>query len=375
MNSWKSCLVSDINSDAFKEDSNRTEDYSAFENEFIDWMIKSSYYGGKLDESEFSLPFGNYHRFAVDCYSSSLNRRFQGIGRSENRLTAVSKAFGEALERIVAFDVMREDLEPSHSVTITNGDTLIKRFNDKQPVCILPKELRTSNGWAIHFDVNIAIRSSIFESIERHILLLTFLKDNWSGFYYNDSPSFQGINLRSLLSKYSIGGFSAGMCLSQTNGHGGITMGYLSDSTKNIATSEGWKKSFFESVEQALHFKMKKAEPDPRAVEYGYRDIEKNQLYYLVNNYDHNENTAFENLVSTSITSIFDVANTNLMVFDVQKKMGLNFPMFAAYTFGGDMIPLFFSEASNNFDARSYILAVIRKNRLPEIIPQYHPIL
>ena len=372
---WKDCSVSDLGEVDVSRVNLHAEIHHEHECSLLDWIVQSRYLASNLEEQVFALPFGTYYRFTVECFLPHLGKKVLGIGRSANRVSAASKACGEALERIVAFEAMVENISSVTQVDICDGNISTRKISECKHDVFPPKELRNSNGWAIHFDMNSAILSSVIECLERHILLFSYLKEGWDAFYRGECPSYEDVKLSSLVSKHGVGGFSAGICLSQTRDHHGVTLGYLSDSSDNIWQSAGWKKAFFESIEQALFFKGKPAESDPKSAEFCYGEIEKNQLYFLRREHDLDEGSPFEDLNNTPINDAFKKVSANLVVLDVSRKLGLGFPMYAAYTYGGDMIPLYFRSALDSLTAHEYLSSILRANGLSGPIAEYHPIL
>ncbi|MBL7542856.1 MAG: hypothetical protein JNL11_03525 [Bdellovibrionaceae bacterium] len=199
------------------------------------------------------------------------------------------------------------------------------------------------------------------EAIERHLLLLTFAKYGWNGFFEIDQMQMNNYKFRSVVSKISLAGFSGGMSLCQSPSYKGISFGYLADITRKIATSEKWEQAFYESYDL---IRVKEANPTAQM----QKDLIGRELEYYLN-------TPFEHSFANEgqIIELKKELHSNLAVIDLNESLNLPVPFYAAVVHGGDLLPLYFTDLLTN-NGKKYIQDLCERWELSEL-PERHPIL
>ena len=91
-----------------QDQANLTSNLVQWQSQLLEWSSKNPQYIGAIEERIFQLPSGPFHSFCLTSKSPSLGRNFVGIGRSQSRLEAASKAVGEGIERIVGAEVLNQ---------------------------------------------------------------------------------------------------------------------------------------------------------------------------------------------------------------------------------------------------------------------------
>lgn len=353
---FKSGLLYNLNilQDKSKEDS--TEAYGSL---FLEWASTKSPLSLSVYENKVQFKEKSFYRYSVQGATTN-GKVFSGFGRSQNQTKAAMVAVMETLERFICKSVLKnESLQPKLGVIIRDGTISFTEAIKSQE---LPTEgFHSSNGWALHFDAKAAAESAAREALERHILLSTYIESGWGGFSFTDSVQYENRRLIPAMANNTCGGFAAGMVLTKGSESKGSTFGYLCDKFAGFNASSRWANAFHESFEQWEDLKKGQKSKTPSL-------IESTQWHYF-----ENEITEFQ--PQTWIPKIqLEVAQTNLLAFDLQKVLSTPFPLFAAFAFGGDLLPLAFkqklsSQELMNFESKLKGLGVY--NSLPEV----HPIL
>ncbi len=332
------------------------------QNQFLSWAVNSKYFEG-IKEYSFSFNKKNYFSFVskakyknLDCF---------GYGRSLNKKEALLKSVGEAIERYVMLKYFKEDSLFCRKAIIENGKFIIKE--KQKSVLNLPKNLRTSNGWAVHTDKFLSVNNAVKEAIERHILLKTYLTFGFSGFRLINLLDSQGFQFQSLVSNLKEAGFSAGMLLTGHKLFTGASFGYLCDRANNILDSNKWEQAFFESYASILAYK-KSYERDRNYLKGG--DVVKRNMDYWI---DSNGSDFQEEKVIKSIEG-YKTLTANLFQVDLKTEFGLNFPLFASYVFGGNLVPLYFYESISEKE-KEYLKEIFNTHQINKKIPKRHPVL
>lgn len=372
--SWDRCIEKDLSTNYFKESDLLTSNYASYQELFIEWAL-NQYNFNSIKKYVFDLPFGRYYRVSVELKLDS-NRLISGVGRAKDETQALSKALGEAVERIIALEIMEKGIKGYSTVIKKPENISFSSDIDSVEKYHIPKSFRSSNGWAVHFSKEKALANSMLEAVERHILLYSYLKDNWSAFYPTKAYSYDNFPIKSLFSKYSFGGFVAGMCLVKNKVHPGVTMGYLCDEIPNIESSSYWEKAFFEAFEPALAYSEQKEIDIENTKSMGYYHIKQSQNHYLSNeapiSFDET-NRDIDTLQSNHILECGDI-KCNQVVYNVSSKFNLSFPFYIAYTYGGNLIPLFFSNKMEKED-KDTLYRVLEYHKLKREMPRHHPVL
>lgn len=305
------------------------------------------------------------NRVTVSYKSSPDGRPIIGCGRDINLSTAMSRAYGEAIERVVAQKVFAELSEAKCYQIVFHGRDI--RIIDCAPTSIPPRGLRTSNGWACHFNLSSSVHNSIAEAMERHILLHSFLRWGWQGFSNDSSVYVLGKFVRLLRARVQMAGYRAGLALANLVKHPGFTTGY---SCGLLSGDDGkfWEKAALESAEPAMIWdNLARAELIKRSE--SLDPMEWTQAHYALGSngcdfLDEGEELRLENPVEAS-----------LLLIDVQRALRLPFPFFASYVFSEELIPLAFKRRIDGCtESARWMNRVLHRYSLSVEFPGVHPV-
>ncbi len=325
-----------------------------FANDLLSWFAGQN--DAKVHSDEFIFSGKRIYRF---CANISGTEGMSGFGRSQDETIAAVKACAEAIER----NTYREFLKQNGSLNLQIKQTLsdLRIESSHHPKQIAPS-FQNSNGWAVGFSSLASIERAKVEALERHLLLLTFIKDGWSGFYEISSITVDGIEFTSLLSKYTLAGYSAGIGIARSEKFKGASFGYICDKTENIKTSPKWEQTFYESFDYIrVRLAQENFKPQQGLI---FQELE----YYLENDFVEKFSTDSE------IISLGENFNSNLAVIDLKKTLDLKFPFFAAVVHGQDLLPLYFKK-SLTAEGENILKEGLESFRIFEAIPDRHPIL
>lgn len=328
-----------------------------FRFDLLDWIADSDLLKLTIEEREI-LVREKYYRFAVRGETKE-GLNLYGFGRSQDKRTAASIAINEVLERFVSRSVLRDQniLAPFH-VTVQNGEIIVT--DSKNPAPMPTKGLHSSNGWAVHFSAKSAIENAVREALERHILLLTYLKYGWSGFMFDEPVPFSNCTLIPGIANLSAGGYKAGIVLTTGTDSPGATFGYLCAAGPEFEKSEKWLSAFFESHEQWIDLTIREKPSDVSV-------IEQYQWHYL-----KEKRSA---LKKNNVPGLnFPIVNSRLAVFDLQSVFKSPFPLYAAFAFGGDLVPLFLRQKLSHSESHM-VQTQLAALGVATDLPEFHPIL
>ncbi len=335
-----------------------TEAYGAL---FLEWAATKSPFSLSVYENKVQFKEKSFYRYSVQGTSTS-GKTFSGFGRSQNQITAAIIAVMETLERFICKSVLKsESIEPNFGVIIHNGNISFTEAIKSEELGLPTEGFHSSNGWALHFNARAAAESAVREALERHILLSTYIESEWDGFSFSEAVQYENRRLIPAMANNTCGGFAAGMVLTKGSESKGSTFGYLCDKFAGFNVSPRWANAFHESFEQ-------------------WEDLKKGQKSKMLSLIESTQWHYFENKITESQPQAWtpkiqlDVAQTNLLVFDLQKVLSTPFPLFASFAFGGDLLPLALkqklsSQELMNFESKLKRLGIY--NSLPEV----HPIL
>lgn len=351
-----------ILSDAHIQDLPRraTDTHEATDKEKSDllaWVADNPYFKTRVGQGDFITPQGKIFRFTVEGRAGE--SVFVGTGSSKTREEAALIAAAEATERFTARKIFAEgSAQAIHSVNVTDGKIGVV---EADPPRDLPSRgFHSSNGWAVHFSLKAAIESATIEALERHILLYDFLNSQWQGFkFHSDLPMEHG-RIRYLSSVSSFGGFRAGVAIAECDRFSGNAFGYLCYRDEITNYSVNWFSAFLEAYYQVDDF-LKSPEEEPKTWIGRYQQhFLRGRRLKIEENY----------LTANHVPSV----NASIVAVDLQKALNLSFPFFGAFVFGGDLIPLFFSQKLNEaeqFTARRSL----QRWGINGPLPEFHPIL
>jgi hypothetical protein len=327
------------------------------QSEFLEWIAGASFLKLSVHESELELR-KKYFRFTVEGKDES-GVLHLGFGRSANKKTAATIGAMEMLERFVSRSVLKQGktLAP---LKVRAEDGGIDVEISKSSASFPSSGFHSSNGWAVHFSPQEAIERAMREALERHILLLSYLKNGWSGFLFDEVVPFKDARLHPGVASVSAGGFSAGIVVTEGSAASGTTFGYLCASGDEFQSSERWMGAFLEGYEQWVDLTTKPILGQPSFVE-------QYQRHFL-------NGPAFVLPANNSCEEDYSAVSGNLAVFDLRKLFECPFPLYAASVFGGDLIPLFFRQKLTA-DEGKVLAEVLGKYGIGGDLPEYHPIL
>lgn len=289
----------------------------------------------------------------------SSDKSLGGFGRSQDDFLAAVKACAEAFERKVYQQyISKSDLL---DLKLTQNGNKLSIETNATPYSI-NSSFCNSNGWAVGFTSKAALERAKNESLERHLLLYTFLKDGWDGFYEINRILVDEIEFVSLVSKYSLAGYSVGLGIARTKKFKGASFGYLCERSEAIKTSPKWEQAFYESYDYVrVRSQLENFKPEQDS-------ISQELNFYL-------ENT-FEQVFSSKeeIISLGDSFTSNCAVINLKEVFNLNFPFFAATVHGGDLLPLFFKKNLTP-EGEFYLREKLKNMGLSGVLPERHPIL
>jgi hypothetical protein len=333
------------------------DDGGDFRFDLLDWIADSGILTLTVQEREIQVR-EKYYRFAVRGDPKDGASLF-GFGRSQDKKTAATIAVNEVLERFVSRTVLRDQsVSTPLQVTVQNGEIAISKSNGPAPMPT--KGLHSSNGWAVHFSAKAAIDNAVREALERHILLISYLKHGWSGFLFDEPVPFSTCTLIPGIAAATAGGFKAGIVLTTGEEAPGATFGYLCAAGPEFEKSKRWLGAFFESYEQWTDLATRDV-PSTASV------IEQYQWHYL-----KGARPALPKKVAPELS--YPVVNGNLAVFDLQSQLKSPFPLYAAFVFGGDFVPLFLSQNLSSVETKN-VQAHLASLGVITDLPEFHPIL
>lgn len=335
---------------------NNTESSKTKYADYDKLLIWAAEQGISFLEENFNVLGKDIYRFQGTITQDGIT--FYSFGRSTDRKLAAIKAAAEIIERLAFNEFTRKAMPLNLSIKIENGQREVQK-SDSQTV--IDPSFYNSNGWAVDFSVEKAIDRALREAMERHLLLLTFAKYGWSGFFEIDKTKMNHCQFRSVVSKISLAGFSAGMALCQSPNYQGISLGYLADKENQILTSEKWEQAFYESYDL---IRVKESNPTAKM----QNDLIGRELEdYLSNLFEHSFATEGQ------ITEIKSELCSSLAVIDLAESLNLPFPFYAAVVHGGDLLPLYFKKSLTSY-GETQLQNLCAKWALPEF-PERHPIL
>lgn len=326
---------------------------TVFANKLLNWFANQE--GVTIAKDEFNFSNKKIHRFYANLNTVE---NMGGFGRSLDETTAAVKACAEAIERKVqSLLINQKDI-----LTLSLEQNLEMKISRLESAESIKKSFSNSNGWAVGFSVSAAIERVRNEALERHLLLLTFIKDGWNGFYEINRLTVDGTEFISLVSKYSLAGFSAGVGIAKSNKFKGVSFGYVCDTSDKILTSTKWEQAFYEAYDY-LRVRSNLSNYKP-----GMDLISQELNNFLETDFDQSFSIQPEN---KSFGSQF---KTSLSVFDLAPSLDLDFPFFAAVVHGYDLLPLYFKK-SLSADGENQIRKILVNNNVQSPIPERHPIL
>ena len=308
---------------------------SDWEDQFLDWYSQQNH---PMFENKLKLGHLDYYHFSSQ-FPVADSRHAQSFGSGLDRRSAALKCAGEAVERQVMFRYFAENRE---------------RF---------PKAFRNSNGWAVHSTLELAKQKAVNEAIERHLLLLSFCKFGWAGFKEVHTLEAGEITVKFFESRCRSNGKSSGLVAAQTRGQDGISFGYCLLDLDRQQAGGPWQAAMFEAVDKILLF-----DPNYKPQE-SISWMTKENLRLLEAAFDLNQIGGGEDFVPYEV----ETGDFTVEVIDVALEQNLKFPLYAAFAYGGDLIPLFW-KTELDAAAEAQLLEKLRRHGVSSI-PDWHPVL
>lgn len=337
--------------------------------EFIRWASSRNDLFSQPKITLYSLANQKYFSARVTATAPRSNRVFHVHGRGKSLQTAISKVYGEGIERIAAHEMMEfGNLTTSIAIQKSvEGEPYL--INLGKQVYLPLKEFQSSNGWAFHFNLKQAVMASFREALERHILLLNFLKMGWHGFTVAPGGKWNDIECVHLLPKLGVAGVRAGMVAANLNQNPGMTLGYICENSKNFLYSSGWSQAFFEAIEPALYFEQK---PESRQIEAG--EAEDLFLIYQKRLAESPRPKLEKCTNPNEFINFSKSVTTNLLVADVSELYKAPIPLYLVYSFGEDLIPIFFKERESQ-NTQILVDSLLSRIGVSGAWPALHPVL
>ncbi|MBX3039565.1 MAG: hypothetical protein KF789_02505 [Bdellovibrionaceae bacterium] len=304
----------------------------------LNWFAEG---GAPLSENIYRVGALSYFQFS-SAFKTESGRLCGAFGRSQDRKVAAIKCAAEFIERKAMLD-----------------------FFSSSGADLLPSSFHTSNGWAAHFNKEEAQSRSYLEALERHLLLLSYLKFGWRGFRLVQKIESDSIDLYFLVSRYSAGGFASGLVAAKSAQYSGLSFGYCVGEEKSVSTAQFWESALFEAIDRILTLNGEQIDlsDDPKSW------MRREAKFYLETPFDL---SLFSNEFADGIS--VDPPQYHAQVFDVSEQYGIPVPFFVAYSWGGDLIPIF-NKSTLSPSAAVYLRSILHRNGLSPDIPERHPVL
>jgi len=310
---------------------------ASWEDSFLEWF---SELGISMCEIKLKLGALEYYHFSTLNKMHPLKKLISGFGSHQNRKVAALKCAAETLERTEVLEYFSTDLST-------------------------PAQLQTSNGWAVHGSKNQAQCKAFGEALERHLLLKSFFLYGWDGFKLVQKIETDSMTIFLNVGKYTYQGQVPILAAVKSKKFVGVSFGYGLGELDQMNSSDFWISAIFEACDRVLISGAGiKTAPTNNWI--------REELHYFLNTpfdfsvFKENSDPLFFELEK-------NIATVDLVTLDLGKKKNLDFPLYAAFASGGNLIPLF---TKKNLDPKTsaYLLPILNSHQIFEI-PERHPIL
>ncbi len=308
----------------------------AREDAFLSWFANQ---GFPIQERCLSFGGFRYHQFSALFPLG--DRETTSHGRSEVRRTAALKCASEAVERRF----------------------MAEGFSTKAP--FIPPALRTSNGWAVHQDEKAARTAAYREALERHLLLKSYCHYGWAGFRLVNRIETPDAAFFFLTSRFTTENMISGLVVVKSPLYAGISLGYSAGALGAEDGTAFWESAIFEALDKILAL-------DGKPI-----DLSRNPGSWITSE------------MKTYLESPFDLATLEIgkdaprelapanpeyiQLYNLAELYGLDFPLYAAWAAGGDLIPLF-SKSRLATEEMAYLASILARNSIRDL-PERHPVL
>lgn len=308
-----------------------------WEESFLNWFSSLNI---PMAEKKLNLGGLEYYQFSALMKNEPLKKVIAGFGSHQNRRIAAVKCAAETLERSEMLSYFSKNL-------------------------IIPRELQTSNGWAIHKSTMLAKDKALSEATERHLLLKSFFLHGWAGFKLIQKIETDNMTLYLNLGKYLQHDQVSILVAAKSKKFSGVSFGYGLGQMDQLNSSEFWTSAIFEASNRIL---MSDNNISPTVNE---NWIRKELHYFLTTPFD------FSVFKENSDPNFFELeVNLNSVEFvteDLTKKFNLDFPLCSAFAQSDHLIPLF-TKGNLQPQALAYLTPILRGHKVFNI-PDRHPIL
>ncbi len=273
-------------------------------------------------------------------FSQAQSGRLAGFGRGATRRLSLVKAVSEYYERQLMLEAFNLELKS------------------------VPSFRRTSNGFAVHFCEATARANAFRETIERHLLQLTFFKHGWDGFKSFAVHRINDLTIEFATARYSLNGFRAGIVIARHPRFPGVSFGYLAAPVDGFETSARWRHAIHEAVDKIDPYLNLKSLDGLTSIERAIHDWMMSPVEIELRDSDDTIvqlPTIADDLISYS-------------TFDLQKRWNLEFPLFGAFSQSPKLLPLLIPSRISSEDL-SAVAQLLKGFDLPEALPEKNPIL
>lgn len=327
------------------------------ENQLLSWFSQT---GVVIHEQEMKLGSFQYHHFSA--YQKMKNGgQLSGHGRSTSRKVAAIKCAAEMIERQFMVDFFPK----APTFVLAEEKNLLSQTSKLAVAKLPPRDLRTSNGWAVHFGKDLSQEKAIAESLERHLLLKSFIKNGWQGFNPIHQIKTSEVELYFYVSQFQFKNQLAGIVIAKSPLYAGVSFGYCLGQRSEIEKMSFWENAIFEAIDKILSLKGRSINlsQDPGS-------------WLLAHTKEFLEQPFDLSLLSSDFVSPPEdlVQEVSVKTFDLSQKWNLPFPFFASFAWGAGLIPLF-NKASLSPESLIQVKEHIRASGLERDVPERHPIL
>jgi hypothetical protein len=333
----------------------------SWEDSFLRWFASQDIH---MTEEIGNLGGLKFHLFS-SAFEGTDGKLISAFGCAEDRKTSAIKCAAESVER-KSMDVFFNNCPPFVSAPRISLNPRLVSPQDDVRAPLPPKGMRTSNGWAAHSTAQQAISAACLEALERHLLIKSFYRWGWEGFRLVQQIETDKMQLFFLSTRLTSADYIGGIVIAKSPLYAGVSFGYCVGLESSVAESSFWQSALFEASSKiiALGGQLIEVRQDRNAwLRQGVKD-------YLEQPFD------LKCLQEGSNTSneADDERECFLKTFDLAQAWQLEFPLFSAFCWGGNVVPLCDPSILDQ-QGREYFDTILSKNSLSLDVPARHPIL
>ena len=332
-----------------------------WENSFLNWFARQG-----IPTSERSATLGTLQYFQfTSAFEGTHGKRMHAFGCSPVRETAAVKCAAEAIERKFMDEFYQSPgtHAPDSSIEMAPYPS---RSLKTENLSIPPKGMQTSNGWAVHSSRDRASSAASLEAMERHLLIKSFYRWGWQGFRFVQEMQSDEMRLFFLTSRLTSAGHIAGIIAAKSPLYPGVAFGYCAGKVDRVQDTLFWQSALFEAVSRIQSLGGRTIEIREPSNAW----LQGEAKYYLETPFDLELLQQGAGQAQEEEGTPSCVVNT----FDLARSWKLDFPLAAAFCWGGNLIPLC-NQALLDETGRKYFESTLLANDLPPNVPARHPIL